>query len=87
MSTESYVHTILLRPLPRFKMGWPDAYSPAAHQFAISPDGQRLGASTAPHDLPVRLLGIGSLLLFVAWLNTQLQPQLVIDVQELVHTQ
>ena len=26
VSTESYVHTILLRPLTRFKMGWPDAY-------------------------------------------------------------
>ena len=29
VSTESYVHTILLRPLPRFKMGWPDAYAGA----------------------------------------------------------
>ena len=26
MSTESCVHTILLRPIPRFKMGLPDAY-------------------------------------------------------------
>ena len=63
--------------------GWLES---SGHQFAIGPDGQRLGASTAPHDLPVRLLGVGSLLLFVAWPNTQLQSQLVTDVQELVHT-
>ena len=30
VSTESYVHTILLRPLTRFKMGWPDAYNQGA---------------------------------------------------------
>lgn len=30
MSTESCVHTILLRPIPRFKMGLPDAYIQSA---------------------------------------------------------
>ena len=32
MSTESCVHTILLRPIPRFKMGLPDAYHLSVYQ-------------------------------------------------------
>ena len=47
VSTESCVHTILLRPIPRFKMGLPDAYAAGELlqrilQLGISAVGQLL---------------------------------------------
>ena len=51
VSTESYVHTILLRPLPRFKMGWPDAYFTVAQSLAYL-------VSNSDH-LAVRVEGAG----------------------------
>ena len=49
VSTESYVHTILLRPLPRFKMGWPDAYSELVLEFIVRANlPQELGREVVP---------------------------------------
>ena len=57
VSTESYVHTILLRPLTRFKMGWPDAYAVSSIAIAFKSEHHSNGLRWSVLLIPRRRMG------------------------------